>query len=355
MTFSIKEGARVPLAPQLSTNELEYTIPDAVLARFPASLAKAGRGVKPENISPLSWAPTENAQSYEVEVALDENFTNSVRHNNGTSTAFAPQEVRPGELFMRVRAQSADGRLSPVSQTARLTVTVPPPKMTKVKAATATFKSEKELAKAHHAFNLSWKPKRFASAYELQWGADPQFTRSKTFKVKGTSRLLKVSKPDAYAARVRALDADGQPISDYSDVEIASFKKELYVPPVVEKPVVKVAPRVPASEKLGGLVSSLPIPKLREPAAETALVSLEDAPTFVRFKWKALKGASYYTIQIASDADFTNVVTEQKVKSNGYVFQKALPEGKVFWRVRAHTKQGYSNWPDPFDMNVLYQ
>jgi hypothetical protein len=165
---------------------------------------------------------------------------------------------------------------------------------------------------------------------------------------------LKVSRPDSYAARVRALDADGEPISNYSSVEIASYRKELFIPPVVQKPVVKVEPRVPASVK-GGLISSMAVPQLREPASASALVSLEDAPTFVTFRWKALKGATTYTIQISSDADFTKVVKEQKVKSNSYVFQKGLPEGKVFWRVRANTKTGFSNWSDSNDINVIYQ
>jgi hypothetical protein len=361
MTFAIQEGARVPLAPQITKADLTYTIPQATLAQFPAALAKAGRGVKPVNMAPLAWTPLENAESYEVEVALDEDFTNSVRHDNGTSTVFAPKEVRPGELYMRVRAVSPDGRRSPASKTAALSVMIPPPTLDKVAPVVKTFKSDKEMQTAKHDFNLSWKPQRFATAYELQWGADPQFTKSKTFRIKETSHVLKVSKPDTYAARVRALDASGNPISEFSGVEVASYKKDLYVPPVIAKPVVETpviakVPRFPASpEKLGGLVNTIPIPLLKEPAAATALVSLEDAPTFVTFKWKPFASASYYTIQISSDADFTKVVSEQKVKSNGYIFQKGLPEGKVFWRVRAHTAKGYSGWSDPSDINVIYQ
>ncbi len=356
MSFSIKAGARVPAVPQMTQSELEYTIPEKTLAKFPAAMAKAGRGVKPENVEPFSWNAVENAQSYEVEVALDEDFTNAVRSDNGSATQFKPKEVRPGWLYMRVRARGADGRMGPSSKPARLHVMIPPPEMKRVKPVVATFKSDSELKKAGHEFNLQWAPQRFAAAYELQWGADPQFTKSKKFKVRETSRLLKVTKPDSYAARVRALDADGNPISVYSGVEVASYRKELFIPPVVQKPAVKAPePRVPASVQGGSLISSLPIPQLREPASASALVSLEDAPTFVTFKWKALKGAQSYTIQISSDADFTNVVKEQKVNANSYVFQKGLPEGKVFWRVRANTKTGFSNWSDPNDINVIYQ
>lgn len=359
MAFSVRQGAKAPSAPLLSSTSFQYTIPEATLAHFPAQMIKAGRGVKPVNLTPLTWkAQAESVQSYEVEVATDTDFTNSVRHDNGTNTMFAPLEVKPGALYMRVRTIASDGRVSPPSETATLTVSVPPPHMEKVKPVVATFKSDAELKAGQHEFSLSWQPQKFASAYELQWGSDPQFTKSKTFKMNETSRALKVTKPDSYAARVRALDADGHAISAFSPVEIASYRKEVFVPPPVVKPVVKatpVAPRTPASTKLAGLVSTLPTPQLREPASDTALVSLEDAPTFVTFKWKPFKGAAFYTIQISSDADFTNVVSEQKVKTPGFVFQKGLPEGKVFWRVRAHTKDGFSNWSDPSDINVIYQ
>ena len=357
MAFSIREGAKVPTTPKFEQAELTYVIPESVLARTPAAFAKAGRGVKPEQMVPFKWKPTENAQSYEIDVALDDKFTNSIRQDNGNSTSFVPNEVRPGDLYVRVRARATDGRVSPVSQVAHLNVMIPAPNLEKVKTKTVTYKSPQEFAKGTHEFNVAWKPQRFASAYELQWGSDPQFSKSKTFKIKALNRLLKVTKSDSYAARVRALDNDGNPISGYSPVEIATFKKELVIPPVVvAKPIVKVEPRVPASvNKLGGLNAGLPLPRLREPASASALVSLEDAPTFVTFKWNGYKGATSYTIQISSDADFTKVVREQQVKSNAYLFQKGLPEGKVFWRVRANTKSGFSNWSDPSDMNVIYQ
>ncbi|MEK7356213.1 MAG: hypothetical protein AAB250_07165, partial [Bdellovibrionota bacterium] len=87
----------------------------------------------------------------------------------------------------------------------------------------------------------------------------------------------------------------------------------------------------------------------------TSLISLENAPTFVNFRWNDFKSASFYTIQIASDADFMNVVAEKKVFKTAYVFEKPLPEGKVYWRVRAHTMKGFSDWSDPADLNVIYQ
>lgn len=356
MSFSVRDGKRAPTAPVLQAKDLNYMIPPGILSRFPASAAGSGRGVKPENMSPLKWAPSENASSYEVEVALDPAFTNSVRNENGPALAFAPQEVRPGSLYMRVRAKSDDGRVSPPSETAKLDVSLPAPRFEKVKPVVQTFKSPKDLAKAQHEFQLTWTTQPFADRYELQWGSDVAFTKSKNFTAKDGEHVMKVSKPMDYAARVRSLDANGRPISPFSLVEVVSYRKQMYVEAKKPEPV---KPRVPAAiakpERIAGMVQTIPAPHLKEPAASIALVSIEDAPTFVSFKWQSFKNAKYYTIQIAEDADFTKVVAESKATKPTYVFQKALPEGKVFWRVRAHTAQGFSPWSDPSDINVIYQ
>ena len=358
MSFSVQAGKKAPPVPILDSKDLTYTIPASLLSRLPASLVSSGRGVKPDRIEPLKWTASENATEYEVEVALDPSFANSVRNENGLKQTFAPQEVRPGSLFMRVRAKSEDGRLSAPSETAHLVVSLPAPRFERVKPVVDTFKTSSELSKAQHEFQLAWATQPFAESYELQWGADSSFAKSKKFKVKESERSMKVTKPMDYAARVRSLDANGNPISAFSDVEMVSYKKQVFVPPP-PKVIAKIEPkRVPAaiaSPRIAGLVNTIPVPVLKEPAMDIALVSIEDAPTFVSFKWKPFKGASYYTIQIAEDADFTKVVSESKATKNAFVFQKALPEGKVFWRVRAHTTAGFSMWSDPSDINVIYQ
>ena len=357
MAFSIKEAFKSPKAPLMASTEINYVIPQTVLSRLPASIASSNRGVKPENMTPFTWAPAENAASYEVEVALDSSFTNAVKHDLGSATTFTPAEVRPGQLYLRVRAKSADGRQSPLSEPTRLNVSLPAPTLERVKPVVRVFKSQKEADAATTDFRFAWSPQGFADSYELQWGSDSTFARSKRFKVKENERTMKVSRAANYAVRVRSLDADGQPISPFSQVEIATLKKDVVVPkPVVTQPLVQErTPAAAPDPKLAGLISTLPLPKLREPRPETALISLEAAPTFVTFKWNTYKNASFYTIQIAEDADFTKVVTEKKISKNTFVYEKELPEGKIFWRVRAHIKKGFSEWSDPSDLNVIYQ
>jgi hypothetical protein len=286
------------------------------------------------------------------------------------------------------------------------------------------FKSQAEADKAKHSFKIRWTPQIFADSYELEWGSNSDFTQSKKFRVKEPEREIGVTRPYEYAARVRSLDANGNPLSPFSPVETALYKKDVNTPPITKAAAEK--PRTPAQEnqaklerekalkaqqedvarleaevanaeaaekakaiakakaeadklaaataaaaakaaaakapkitvdegEVGGVARAVPVPMLREPRPKTSLISLENAPTFVSFKWKGLPGATQYTIQISEDADFTKIVGQAKVSKTAFVFEKPLPEGRVFWRVRAHTKKGFSEWSDISDVNVIYQ
>ncbi|MES2963386.1 MAG: hypothetical protein V4760_05815 [Bdellovibrionota bacterium] len=357
VAFYVKSGSKSPEIPKITSSKMTYEIPRNVLTTVGEADLRAGRGVKPEGIKPFTWETTTNAKSYEVEIAQDETFKNSVRQDTNGSNSFAPSEVKPGSIFVRVRSKGEAGRLSKVSDPARLDVTLPPPKLEGIADKREVFKTEKELKSAKHEFTMKWSPLPWVASYELEWGADEKFEKSKKFNVTETTRSIGVSKSMDYSARVRGLAADGAPMSPWSEVRVGSYKKELFVPaPIAKKPVELPEKRVPAAiPKVVGLSKDIPTPKLREPRPRTSLISLENAPTFVSFKWNPFSSASFYTIQIASDADFANVVTEQKVYRTAYVFEKPLPEGKVYWRVRAHTNKGFSEWSDPADLNVIYQ
>ncbi|MEK7356212.1 MAG: hypothetical protein AAB250_07160, partial [Bdellovibrionota bacterium] len=238
VAFYVKAGSKVPEVPKITTTRMKYEIPRTALTSVSETDIQTGRGVKPEGLKPFTWEQTPNAKSYEVEIAQDETFKNGVRIDTEGTNSFVPQEVRPGSVFIRVRAKGEAGRLSKVSEPARLDVTLPPPKLAGIIDKRQVFKTEKELKDGKHEFKMSWTPQPWAASYELEWGADPEFKKAKKFNVTEPTRTIGVSKPMDYAARVRALAADGSPMSPFSDVQIASYKKELFVPvPIAKKPV----------------------------------------------------------------------------------------------------------------------
>jgi len=53
------------------------------------------------------------------------------------------------------------------------------------------------------------------------------------------------------------------------------------------------------------------------------------------FMWKASPGAVSYTIQVATDFEFTNIIRETTVPSNSTAFAQPFEDGTYYWRVKA--------------------
>lgn len=358
MRFTVAPEAVEPGAPVLAKTWIKYEIPTSVLNRAPANVSVEGQGVAPEDLESFQWSEVENAESYEVEIASTTAFVNSIKHSVGKELSFAPQEVKPGSLYVRVRAIGRKGLQSPPSQIGRLEVILPPPILKSVPDVVDKFKSKEELEKGKHEFQLSWTSRPFAESYELEWGSDATFKRSKKFRLKNNHRTITVTQPSDYAARVRALGPGGIPISPFSPVQVASYKKELdeAALKLAAAPTPPPAPKKPASvdpksQKLKGT----PGPTLREPLRDSSFIAMEGSVPYVNFRWKAVPKASHYEIQLAEDADFVNVVGTYKAQSTRYTLQFEVPEGRVYWRVRAIIKGKPTEWSQVRDINVLYQ
>ncbi|MES2856424.1 MAG: FecR domain-containing protein [Bdellovibrionota bacterium] len=357
MHFTVKKGDRELEAPILLVKKLDFKIQRTLLPKEVASTEP----IEVTDAPAFEWSEVKGAKGYLAEFATDEAFSSPRTIDIDDATRFSPQKVFPGSAYFRVRAKAANGKVGKPSETGTINVDLPAPLIGNLPDKKIVMTDKKKLDAAKHDFKIVWSPLPHASKYELVWGSDPEFSKSKAFKINGTSRTIKVLTPRSYAAKVRALDVAGQPISAYSEVRIGKFEKELAVakkkpvPVEIPKLVEKPAPKPTDSSREPAAAFGLVGVKSLEPKTDVSLVSLENAPTFVNFKWKAYKAADHYLIQIASDADFTKIVTSQKVKRSGFVYEDALPEGKIFWRVRAKTKKGFSEWSDVSNINVLYR
>jgi hypothetical protein len=364
MKFSIGEELKAPEAPVLATTELDYEIPLSILAKVPPGASLDGRGVAPAGVRSFQWNDSKLAESYEVELSSSDQFTNSIKFPLGKETKFAPSEVKPGALSVRVRAKGKTGLLSAPSLPGHLRIALPAPELAPVKSQLSTFATQQELEKGKHAFALSWSKLPYASTYEVNWGADRDFTKSKKFKLKETSRTIQVTQAATYSARVRAIGFDGEPMSAYSETQTASFKKELLtaVVPIAKKiappvPVAAAPPALPTGARKPSSTTGMPAPVLLEPLRRTSFVSLDDSVPFVNLKWKKVARAVRYEIEISEDADFTKTIDRFQTTMSQFTVKANLPEGRVFWRVRAYGKKAklQSDWSSVYDITVLYQ
>ena len=84
--------------------------------------------------------------------------------------------------------------------------------------------------------------------------------------------------------------------------------------------------------------------KLRSPPAG---LSAERLTTQIRLSWEGVAGAEEYEVQVARDADFTDLAAEATVTGgsvHALVAASGWPAGQAFWRVRAvYVKRSYSD------------
>lgn len=63
------------------------------------------------------------------------------------------------------------------------------------------------------------------------------------------------------------------------------------------------------------------------------LTGEEIAPTTPTFSWDRVEGAAGYTIQIDSDANFSDPVIDEKLDGTSYTPVETMPDGTYYWRV----------------------
>ncbi len=127
--------------------------------------------------------------------------------------------------------------------------------------------------------------------------------------------------------------------------------------PVVTPPPPPIPPTPPPT-KAGGLALRMmgSAPKIVEPAPNTSVVGIGNSPVFMNFKWKPVEGAVRYHIEISSSPDFDSVLSTSSVRKTNYFFEKTIPEGQHYWRVRADLKGTASTpWSDPIAFTVDYK
>lgn len=355
MRFSVTEAAKQPDAPRLTRQLIDYEIPLSVLEQAPPGTAYGGRGLAAENMTPFEWQADANAEGFEVELASNPDFRNSIKFENGKETKFAPREIMPSALFVRVRAKGKKGLASPPSEIGRLEVRLPAPKLEPIPSVTTKFATEDELQRGRQVFAIKWSKMPFASSYELNWGADRDFTTSRKFRTKDGFRSVTVTKPGKYSARVRAIGPDGEALSPYSEARDVEYSKELTAAPVKIAKSVKRSSDSPKTSTTRKPSAVRMAPEILEPKPATSFVSIDDANPLINLKWRKSVGAEKYEIEFAEDADFSKPIDKFETTETVYTVKSNLPEGRLFWRVRALGETSASEWSKTFDLIVLYQ
>jgi hypothetical protein len=97
-----------------------------------------------------------------------------------------------------------------------------------------------------------------------------------------------------------------------------------------------------------------------EPLGGPALIAPPDGITDITlqpdFEWGAVAGAVNYTLQVATDPGFNDLVIDVTVEGETYTPGFELDTGTThYWRVQAHNACGDGDWSDVFDFQTRFE
>ncbi|NCN42029.1 hypothetical protein GW916_12360 [bacterium] len=206
VSFRVKEDLKpveVPIA-QLENEVIIQNLP------YPSNLY----GASDEETREYLWSKgllrdyfSELKPSYD-QLALDFGNGEVVRQ---TTASFPKEKIYPSRLGYRyqlIKAGSLPSRWSPEE---KLKITLEPPKENFAEVVPEQMKNDGQIP-----VRVSFTPVLFAKDYDFEVATNPQFRKSDHFKGKDPERNLKLALGKDYYWRVRALDANGNPLSGYS-------------------------------------------------------------------------------------------------------------------------------------------
>ena len=246
----------------------------------------------------LTWNATDNTDSYDYTLSSNPDFSSPILNANTTGTSVAYTNLTNGSVYyFRVRGKNAigDGNYATSAFTTILpNVTLTSPaNNSKAQALTGT---------------LQWSTVSGAATYDVQIATDDSFNNVIATGTPATnsfnySGLLNFTD---YHWRVRA--RNGANYGEYSSV--FTFQTKLAAPVITN----------PANNAVG-------------------------APIAGNFTWNAVFGATFYSVQLSTDANFTTLLVDQtNIAATTLAYSGLNNMTNYFVRVKAHNADGEGDW-----------
>jgi hypothetical protein len=324
--------------PQHLTGDRVYVLPLAKVIKNKANSAFEGPGVPVTDYPVYQWAPVTGAKGYLLEVSRTKDFEKFAKQKfDPTKTEFRFSVMKPGTMGWRLKTILPNGEMTEASKPSFVRTDVPPP-------------PTKNVEPTEEGAKVGWTPLIFANFYEVQWATDPVFVDPTIAITKLTTHSFDLPEENTSVLhwRVRALDKDKKPISAFSKVAVL---KEIPPPPA--------PPQQPIVRKLAGdegADRSLPRPGLREPRPQTSVVSFDEAPVFLNFKWGTVPKIGKYRFELSRTPDFSEEPVYTTVTSGDQLLiNKRLPAGEFYWRVRGEKDESWTLWSDPAPFKIQFK
>ena len=261
----------------------------------------------------LRWDPTEGGITYEIQIALDENFER--KFFDGVTQANDHFETKLLEYFTkyywRVRA-SDDYSLSDWSETWWFITTIQAPDLISPADNSKNLKSPIE---------LSWSNWEKATRHHIQIATDVNFNNLEVndSNLSTNSFSFHNIKPNTkYYWRVRYW------VDNYAGLWSEKFS----------------------------FSTTIGVPKLIFPPNDTT-----NMPLYITFKWEPVDGAEYYEFILSENPVFDqNIVYRNEMITTPQIDVFDLNfQTTYYWRVRGRTAQGNGNWSETWKFQTQSQ
>lgn len=335
-TFTVNKGysqpqvyspSPTPPPPPPRADKVSLRAPQLEKTKITTLLMNRGNGRNPASYSPMtvpviSWSKVRGATNYSIQISTDANFANVVVDASSTKNSYRWEDVAPGNYFFRVFARNNEGSMSTSSPSGQIESLFTAPSVD------GTFKINEKAGTDKFTAKVRWRKNTMAQGYAIKVSESATFTNNvRTYKSDDEFFDVELDSSRKHFVKVAALNENGEPMSLYS------------------KPSVLVYERFVASV-------SIDIPKIDVPSDGTSLAGTPSANSPVVFQWQVSKKASAYQIQISRDSDFRDILFSTRVKENLLVFDKRLPSGKIYWRLRAEKEKSSSPWTSTRSLDV---
>lgn len=318
---------------------------------IPMSLSSPAPGealwLEPTQVPTFTWSKVVSTGEYRLEIATDIEFKNISASEAVTGNFYRPDRAIPeGFYYWRLSPLSK----APLAGPARFSISLTTPLELMRPAANSVI--ETPHAVKEHTLTFGWACKPGARSYQVQISHTSNFTHIVKDETVATCTLDQV--PLAAGNFFWRARVDLPTILSNSWSEVRGFAIRQSRPPVViakkslrnaiPKPAPAPAPLPIAAPQLLEASSVFTL-KFKNAEMVRDIASLRsESVTRPALRWRPVKGARSYIVEISRTPDFTHVIQQTPVVTPSMEWEK-VSLGRVFWRVAAvgETEGPYSS------------
>jgi len=260
----------------------------------------------------LEWQPLKGARGYHLQMALNKDFMPVLAEEKSSTTHLDWRSAVPGKVFWRVRGIGANGEASEFSPRGMVIVNLPTPKLND------SFKLNKDGGKLAV---IEWEQVPLAAKYLVQQDTNRSLANAE-------ERLVEEPRAEVeggsgkYFMRIAAANDAGEAISAFSSTAAITVDS-----------------------------SGIAVPKAVSPG-NGARAPSRDGRLSVKFSWSAVPGAEIYSVELSPDPEFSQIIQKLRTPQATFLLKQAQLKGRVYWRVRAESAKGNSEWSTPSFFDV---